>query len=687
MPGFPLWPLLRTSIFPVKNKTAEKERLVLGVDTGGTFTDFVLQSDAGLLTFKLPSTPNDPSRAILEGLHHFFGPRLPANLEIIHGSTVATNAFLERKGARTLLVTTHGFEDVLFIGRQNRPKLYDFNITRPPEIICRDLVTGVKERMLFDGTVRRAPGRTVGKRLRALCRKNEIEAVAICFLHSYANDAHERFIGEELAHLHIPVTLSSDILPEFREYERLTTTLVNAYLGPVMSSYITRLQQQLSGVPLFIQQSNGGVLPAHDMGKQAVNTVLSGPAGGVHGAHQLSREMGRDRIITFDMGGTSTDVSLCDGTPTLTRNHVIDGCPIRIEVIDIHTVGAGGGSLAHADSGGLLKVGPQSAGAKPGPICYGIGGEQLTVTDANLFLGRLLPEKFMGGTMRLYKEKVGAAMSRLARELNLDALAVALGIIRIVNASMAKAIRAVSLERGYAPQEFSLFAFGGASGLHCCELARELAMGSIVIPARAGILSAQGMVFADPVLDFMHALFLRGEELASPVLPEAMDSLVVRGLTEAEKLGGKGDPDRTAVHRFLNLRYQGQSYELSVPYRDNFQEMFHRLHDHNFGYRLDKTPLELVSIQCSVTVRRPKRSLPKGNKAAHFKAAPYKEQEVFFDETPVMVPVFDRAEMGTGATVSGPALIVDNYATVLLPESFSLEVDTLHNLVIEGQGF
>jgi N-methylhydantoinase A len=667
-------------------RTAEKERLVLGVDTGGTFTDFVLQSDAGLQTFKLPSTPADPSRAIMKGLHHFFGNRLPKNLEIIHGSTVATNAFLERKGARTLLVTTHGFEDILFIGRQNRPNLYDFNITRPPEIISRDLVTGVRERMLFDGTVRQAPGRTVGKRLRALCRDKGIESVAVCFLHSYANDAHERFIGAELAPLHLPVTLSSEILPEFREYERLTTTLVNAYLGPVVSSYIKRLLQQIGGVSLHIQQSNGGVLPAADMEKRAVNTVLSGPAGGVHGAHQLAREMGRDRIITFDMGGTSTDVSLCDKIPTLTRDHVIDGYPIRIEVIDIHTVGAGGGSLAHVDSGGLLKVGPQSAGARPGPICYGVGGQQLTVTDANLFLGRLLPEKFMGGAMRLRKEKVDAAMTRLAGELQLDAVAAALGIIRIVNASMAKAIRAVSLERGYAPREFSLFAFGGASGLHCCELAGELAMGSIVIPARAGILSAQGMVFADPVLDSMQALFLRGEELDSPVLSEAMDTLVAKGLAEAEKLGRAEDPDRTAVTRFLNLRYQGQSYELSVPYGEDFQEHFHRVHEHNFGYRLDNTPLELISIQSSVMVRRPQRPLPRAKKKARCKAVPYTEQELFFGENPIRVPVFDRAEMVAGAILSGPALVADNYTTVLLPESFSLEVDALHNLVIAGEG-
>jgi len=654
----------------------------LGVDTGGTFTDFVLQTESGLKTYKILSTPDDPSRAILQGLDYFFRHQLPENLEIIHGSTVATNAFLERKGAKTLLVTTHGFEDVLLIGRQNRPKLYDFNVTRPQEIIPRTQVTGVKERMLFDGSVLRALGKTVGKRLRTICRKKKIESVAVCLLHSYANDTHEQIIKDELAGLNIPVTLSSEILPEFREYERLTTTLINAYLGPVISSYIKRLTKQLGSVSLHIQQSNGGILPAGDIENRAIYTVLSGPAGGVHGAHQIAREMELNRIITIDMGGTSTDVSLCNQNPTLTRDHQIGGYPIRIEVMDINTVGAGGGSLAHIDSGGLLKVGPESAGALPGPICYGVGGKKLTVTDANLFLGRLLPDRFMGGAMQLQKKKVDIAMKKLAKQLELDPVAAALGIIRIVNASMAKAIRAVSLERGYDPKEFCLFAFGGASGLHCCELARELAMQKIVIPARAGILSAQGMVFAEPTLDYMQALFLRGEELNTPVLANNMKILVDKGFKEVKTLCSNGDPADIAVSRFLNLRYQGQSYELSIPYEKNFIELFHHLHEHNFGYRLQDAPLELVSIQCSVKVNRPKQTLPRQKKAAHRKIKPLNEQPIYFERTPVKVPVFNRADMAAGLTLTGPALVVDNYTTILLPALFSLEVDELHNLTI-----
>ena len=658
--------------------------LVLGVDTGGTFTDFVLQSEGSLKTYKLPSTPDDPSRAILQGLEYFFGRELPDNLEIIHGSTVATNAFLERKGARTLLVTTHGFEDVLFIGRQNRPRLYDFNITLPEKIIRRDSIVGVKERMLFDGSVLTPLGKTVGRRLRSICRKKKIKSVAVCLLHSYANESHEQYIKDELSSLSIPVTLSSEILPEFREYERLTTTLINAYLGPVVSSYIKRLCSRLGPVPLYVQQSNGSILPAAQIEKRAIYTLLSGPAGGVHGAHQLAREMELEKIITFDMGGTSTDVSLCDKAPTRTRDHFVDGYPIRIEVMDIHTVGAGGGSLAHVDTGGLLKVGPESAGARPGPICYAVGGKKLTVTDANLFLGRLLPDQFMGGSMRLHKEGVDAAMNKLAKELKLEPVAAALGILRIVNASMAKAIRAVSLEKGYDPKEFCLFAFGGASGLHCCELARELNIHKIIVPARSGILSAQGMVFAEPALDYMQALFLRGAELQTPILARTMETLVHKGIAEAEELCRDDRPATIDVSRFLNLRYQGQSYELCIPYEKDFIEQFHQVHEHNYGYRMQDAPLELVTIQCTVKVKRKVRPLPRKKREESSNIKPFKKQRLYFEHKAATAPVFKRIDLTPGVSLAGPALVIDNYTTILLPASFSLYVDELDNIIIQG---
>ncbi|MDH4321038.1 MAG: hydantoinase/oxoprolinase family protein, partial [Desulfobulbaceae bacterium] len=650
--------------------------LKLGVDTGGTFTDFILLSDEGIRTYKTPSTPDDPARAIMGGVRHFFD-EIPDALEIVHGTTVGTNAFLERKGAKTVLVTTAGFEDVLFIGRQNRARLYDLDIERPPQIIGREQCIGIKERLRADGSVQ-SPlgGKGVGKRLRAFCRQSGAESVVVCLLHSYANPGHERMLAEMLAPLGLPLTLSSDILPEFREYERLTTTLINGYLAPVIAAYIGRLAAQLPGVPLSIQQSNGGVLPAAGIAERAVHTVLSGPAGGVGGAFHLAREMGIDKIITFDMGGTSTDVSLCDGQPTLTRDYRIDGYPVRVPLLDIHTVGAGGGSLAWGDAGGLLQVGPASAGADPGPVCYG-RGEGITVTDANLYLGRLLADRFLGGEMVLDRARVERYMTHLGAQLGLVPMEAALGIIRIVNAGMAKAVRAVSLERGHDPKEFTLFSFGGASGLHCCELADELGMERIVVPARAGILSAQGMALADPVLDYGQALFLAGDELTAERLRPAFIALEEKGRQEAASLCRQGE---LVVERFLDLRYRGQSHELTVPMAGDFTASFHDAHARNFGYRLDDAPLELVSIRCTLRLSRQGRPLPRAAIAAAGQPRPTATSVVQLAAGDREVGVFVRRELGPGQAITGPALVVDDYTTVLVGEGWRLRVDALLNL-------
>jgi len=651
--------------------------LKLGVDTGGTFTDFILISPDGIRTYKTSSTPDDPARAIMAGINHFFG-ELPANLEVVHGTTVGTNAFIERKGAKTALITTYGFEDVLFIGRQNRARLYDLDIQRPEEIIGSELCIGVKERLRADGSVQTPLGKTVGKRLRAFCRQQGVESVAVCLLHSYANPTHEQMIREMLAPLNLPLTLSSDILPEFREYERLSTTLINAYLAPVIASYIKRLAAQLPGVVLSIQQSNGGVLPAEGIASRAVHTILSGPAGGVRGAFHIAGEMGIDKIITFDMGGTSTDVSLCDGKPTLTRDYKIDEYPVRVPLLDIHTVGAGGGSLAWDDAGGLLQVGPESAGADPGPVCYG-KGEWVTVTDANLFLGRLLGDRFLGGEMVLDRKRVERYMAKLGKQLNLSARDTALGIIKIVNAGMAKAVRTVSLERGHDPKEFAMFSFGGASGLHCCELADELGMRKIVVPARAGILSAQGMVLADPTMDYVHALFLAGDEIAAERLTPAFAALEERGREEAAALARHG---KIVIERFMDLRYRGQSHELTVPFEGDFAESFHLAHARNFGYRLDDTPLELVSIRCTVKVVRQQQPLPRAEETKQLNPQPAAMSMIELEGGAKEVAVFVRRELLPCHRLTGPALVVDDYTTVLLGEGWQLTVDTLLNLVL-----
>jgi N-methylhydantoinase A len=657
------------------------DSLILGVDTGGTFTDFVLLDGQSIKTWKTLSTPDDPSRAILRGVDHFFS-EAPEELNIIHGSTVATNAFLERKGARTLFITTWGFEDVLFIGRQNRRELYNLLVEKPAEIIPRSMIIGVKERILHDGSVFKRLGKSVGKRLRAICRKNKIESVVVGLLHSYVNDTHEQAIKEELLPLNIPITLSSEILPEFREYERFCTSVINGYLNPVMSRYLERLQGKLPDNPISIQLSNGGVLPASEVADRAVYTILSGPAGGVHGAAQIAEQVDLGRIITFDMGGTSTDVSLYDGKPSLTREHTIDGYPVRTQVMDIHTVGAGGGSIAWIDKGGLLQVGPQSAGADPGPVCYG-KGDSVTVTDANLFLGRLRADHFLGGMMHLDMERVKKKMTGLAADLGISVEETAYGIIRIVNISMAKAIRSVSLERGYNPEDFTLFGFGGASGLHCCELARDMGIKKIMIPARSGILSAQGMVYADAIFDLMQSLFLVNPCYGEADLEKTFQQLEQQAMRQYRKVANKNNKKALSINKYLNLRYQGQSYELTVPYREDFVERFYRLHKHNYGYHLENHPVELVSVQCTVISENPRQGLPRGSYGRQKVQQSFDTVDVWLSDGFQAIPLVPRSMLIEGDSLQGPALIIDTYTTILLPAGFSLIVDDLLNLNIQ----
>ncbi|MFZ5760118.1 MAG: hydantoinase/oxoprolinase family protein [Thermodesulfobacteriota bacterium] len=657
----------------------------LGIDTGGTFTDFFLLNGTAVATHKVSSTPDDPVRAILAGLLHFFPHpddpsrlAMPAELEIVHGTTVGTNAFLQRRGARTLLITTAGFEDVLIIGRQNRAALYDLRIERSPAIIDPACCVGVKERLRSDGSVLQPLGKTIGKRLRRLCRQHAIEAVAVCLLHAYANDEHERLIAAALAGLALPVSLSSQVLPEFREFERMATTAINAYLAPVVSTYIEKLAAEVAPVSLSIQQSNGGLLPARAIGERAVHTLLSGPAGGVHGAWQLARAMGRERIITFDMGGTSTDVALCNGRPALTRDYRIDSWPVRIPVMDIHTVGAGGGSIVAIDRGGLLHVGPRSAGAEPGPVCYGLG-EELTVTDANLFLGRLLPQRFLAGRMPLFPERVEERMKRLGAELGLTAREAALGIIRVVNAEMAKAVRAVSMERGHDPKEFSLFSFGGASGLHCCQLIAEPGITALGGRARAGILSAQGMAMADVVLDGSRAFFLSGRQLPRHLLTAAFAELVAEKQDELAAFSGRRS---CQVQCSVDVRYQGQSFEITVPFDETFPASFHTMHRQQFGYALPDHDLEVVAIRCSLTIPGPVVSFPRSPVSHMGTPMPVERVPVIFDEGTREASLFSRNRLCCGQQLCGPALIVDAYTTILLPGGFFLQVDEMDNLII-----
>ncbi len=471
---------------------------VLGVDIGGTFTDFVLFNGKELKVHKVISTPHNPAEAIFDGIRSLEVAK--EKISIVHGSTVATNTLLERKGAKVALITTKGYKDVLEIGRQARSSLYDLFVTRESSLVPDSLRLEVQERVAPTGKVITSVSKSDLNKICNELKRKGIKSVAVCFLFSYKNSVNEDAVVRELEQMGIHVSASSRILPEYREYERFSTTVVNAYVSPVMSEYLTSMERGLDTKNIRIMQSNGGSISTVAAKEMAINCILSGPAGGVSGAFKIAKLAGINKIISFDMGGTSTDVSLCDGDVRLTTQTIIDEMPIKVPVVDMVTVGAGGGSIAHIDPGGALRVGPQSAGADPGPVCYG-KGKEITVSDANLFLGRISAEFFLGGRMRLETEKVSGYMDRLAQKLRMSSVEVAEGIIDVAIASMARAIKVVSVEKGFDVRDYTLVSFGGAGGLHACELAESLLIKKILVPKNAGVLSALGMTLSDIIMD------------------------------------------------------------------------------------------------------------------------------------------------------------------------------------------
>jgi len=561
----------------------------IGIDTGGTFTDLVLWDGTRCFAHKVRSTPADPARAILQGLEELLGAGRSA-AEVVHGSTVATNAVLEGKGARTAFVTTEGFEDLLVIGRQNRRELYNFFAPAPPRLAPPELTFSLPERTLHDGSIHTALDPAAVEELAGKLQDLGVESVAVCLLHSYANGAHESSLAEKLkvcAHAagrEPPfVSLSHQILPEYREYERAATTLVNAYVSPLMGRYLGRLANQLGGTRLRVFQSNGGSISAAAASQSAVHTVLSGPAGGVLGAAAAARAAGFERIISFDMGGTSTDVSLYDGGFSYTTETTLGDFPIRVPMLDIHSVGAGGGSIAWLDSAGALRVGPQSAAAEPGPVCYG-EGEQITTTDANLVLGRIDPARFLGGRMRLDVERCHNYMGRFAKTLGVSAEEAARAIVNVANSNMERAIRKVSVERGHDPREFALLSFGGAGAQHACELAERLEIPHVIVPRHAGVLSALGMLAADCVRD--HSQSVLGKP-AGPVFVQLV-------ACAAKELAGQGFAE-AVYERYIDLRYRGQSYEITVPWEQ--RESFPELHRKLYGYDHQDREVEQVTAR------------------------------------------------------------------------------------------
>lgn len=643
----------------------------VAVDTGGTFTDIVYQDGSILKFFKVPSTPKNPASAILEGIKDLSFKTL------IHGTTVATNAFLERKGGNFLLLTTSGFEDVIFIGRQTRPKLYDFFVEKPPHFISPENVIGVEERIGPKGEIIRPLEEGEIKRVLEGIKRREILNVAICFLHSYVNSLHERLLKEALEKFFkdIEISASFEILPEFREYERTSTTAINAYLLPVLKNYLETLRKNLSTKEIFIQQSNGGFISLSEAKRLAVHTVLSGPAGGVYGGMIFGRNLGFEKVITFDMGGTSTDVCLLNGTLPFTKEYYLDGFPIGISVIDIHTVGAGGGSVAYVDAGGILKVGPQSAGADPGPACYGKSSLP-TVTDANLLLGRILPDKFFGGKLLLDKDLSLKAISKVAEKIGLSPYETALGIIKIVNTHMARAISKVSVERGFDPREFVLLSFGGAGGLHACSLARDLGIPKIIVPKFAGALSAFGLYFADYIKDFSKTVLIKLSERGK--LKEILSELKERAKEYFRQK--RQNFEDLELEFFADLRYEGQGYELTVPFKKNLKTSFEREHEKFYGYSLKNHPIEIVTLRLRVRKKTPFEEFKIEEKTPSFH---HVEGEIFTEKGFQKIKIINWDSMKEGERIKGPALIVEDFTTFYLEEDFYLKVMKNKTLFIE----
>ena len=654
--------------------------MIIGVDTGGTFTDFVYKDGDRWGVYKVLSTPANPAQAVLEGLNHIAGRK---DKKIIHGSTVATNAILERAGAKCALITNKGFEDIIEIGRQNRTRLYDLAYRKEPHIIPLELRFGLDGRILQTGEeltpLDEKTAEDIGLRLNEL----DVESVAVCFLFSYVNPLHEKKIREMLEPFGFQISLSHEILSEFREFERTSTTVINAYVSPKMKRYIGYLIENLgAGDTLAIMQSNGGSISVETAMKESVRTILSGPAGGAVGAYEIGKMAGYTTLITFDMGGTSTDVSLIDKDLSMTLESGISDYPVKVPMIDIHTVGAGGGSIARLDEAGALKVGPESAGADPGPICYG-KGEKITVTDANLYLGRLIPEHFLGGKMALKQERLASYFDKMIKNTQLTPVELAEGILDVTNAAMERAIRVISVERGYDPREFTLFSFGGAGGMHAAFLARLLNIPKVLFPQNPGILSAIGMLLADVIKDYSLTVMQNQADVNFSSLSEMFHGIEAKGKKDLQV---EGIPKEGIVlERYLDMRYQGQSYEIIVPFDGDYVERFHELHEKTYGYRNENKTIEIVNIRLRAKGMPGKPEFKKSSTSQEHPSADaiLGEKKVVFDHQRMPTKIIARDKLKTGNRIEGPAVVVEYSSTLVVPPFASAQVDEYGNIVMK----
>jgi N-methylhydantoinase A len=741
--------------------------MLIAIDTGGTFTDCVYLRDGALAVLKLLSTPDDPARSVLEAIQQItarVGAALQARpthahdrLEVRHGTTIGTNALLERKGARVAFVTTAGFEDTIAIGRQARQDLYNWMATPKSCLVPAKMRFGVRERVSAEGEILISPSEKELAELHEKIRSSDAESIAISLLFSFANPENERRVAEALkgiaghvgadvlvppaergsatrsgaslrttgvdARSHVnsaadqhpaslPISASHQILPEFREYERAATVVVNAYLAPKAGGYVQRLgsviNEEYQGA-LYVMQSSGGIVSAKIASEEPVRTVLSGPAGGVIGAHRVAQLAGFENIIAFDMGGTSTDVSLIDASgPRTTNEAQVSDIPISVPMLDIHTVGAGGGSLAWFDRGGILHVGPMSAGADPGPICYGLG-EQPTVTDANLVLGLLDPELALAGTVRLDESRTRTFMETAHGKIS-SVEKFATGIVRLAEAEMEKAIRLISVERGHDPREFTLVCFGGAGPLHACSLARALGIPRVLVPAMPGALSALGILMSDVVRDYSRTVMIRAgkpeakalnrrgrkgvakfaeriKESASSksdsdllvLLEPYFAELEARATAEFHKEGLFGTSTRSA-----DLRYTGQGFELNVPAGPKMLECFHAAHRHRYGHADENRDVEVVSVRVRMIASEENIELPRRPRAsADCSGAVLKKKRVMFEGKWLEVPVLDRERLLPGNRFDGPAIVHEYSATTVVPPGSRAEVDEYSNIVIQ----
>ncbi len=679
--------------------------LRIGVDSGGTFTDVCLfDEETGRLDiWKVPSTPDDPSRGITNGVSEGLATVDRSASEVAflgHGTTVATNALIELKGVPTGLITTDGFRDLLEIGRQKRPSLYDMSAEKPEILVGRDRRVEVPERLRSDGSVDTPLDEAKLRAAIAKLAETDIKAVAVCFLYGFLNTAHERRVVEILREQRpdLFVSASHAVAPEFREYERMSTTVVNAYLGPVMHRYIERLKKRLTdlGIPVAPQltQSNGGVI-GFDMAAQLpVRTVLSGPSTGVVAAQAIGAMSGYGNIITFDVGGTSSDVALLQGgVCKLTGEATVHGYPIKAPMLDIHTVGAGGGSIAHVDSGGLLKVGPRSAGADPGPVCYGRGNTEATVTDANVVLQTLNPVEILGGRMKVQRDLAVAAVQRLADQLGLGLMETAQGIISVLTANIAKAIRVISVQRGHDPRDYALMAFGGAGPLHAARLARELDISRVIVPQTPGTLCALGLLLTDLRSDFAVSRLMKLEAAAIPAIVSGFDALAAQADAwfAQEEIGA----ERRLLKRTVDMRYVGQNYELQVDVPagpigeatlDALVQGFEQAHRQRFGFIAEGEAMQIVTLRIEATGTVTKAQFaPQPDAGPDCAGAVIGERKVYMDEAKdfVMCPVYARDKLRAGNRITGPAIVEQMDTTTVILPAMQAGVDPYLNLILE----